>query len=128
MNLQILSPRLAARSAQPQTTRTIVPDRPRGLLPISVRKPVVAAMVAALLLGATLPIAQHAGAQVDSAVGWMEQAPTPGDASTEVVLDGTDLPPGAPPVAVDEVIVAYDPTVQGQIEPHDPHIYGQTGR
>ena len=128
MILQLLSPRLAALSAQPQTTRTMAPDRPRGLLPFSVRKPVAAAAVAALPLGATLPIAQHAGAQVESAVGWVEQAPTPGDESTEVVLDGTELPAGAPIVAVDEIAIAYDPTAQQQVEPYDPHAGEQTGR
>ena len=122
MILQLLSPRPAAQSAQPQTTRTIVPDRARGLLPFSVRKPVVAAMVAALLLGATLPIAQHAGAQVESARGWMERAATPGDERTEVVLDGTELPAGAPIVAVDEIIVPYDPNTPGQVEPYDPQV------
>jgi hypothetical protein len=128
MMMLLHSTRRAAQSAEPQTTRAIVPDRPRGLLPFSVRKPVAAAAVAALLLGATLPIAQHAGAQVDSAVGWMERAPAPGDESTEVVLDGTELPAGAPTVAVDEITVAYDPTAQEQVEPYDPHAGEQTGR
>ena len=128
MIVQLLSTRLAAQSAQPQTARTIAPHRPRGLLPFSVRKPIAAAAVVALLLGATLPIAPHAGAQVDSAVGWMEQAPTPGDASTEVVLDGTELPAGAPSIAVDEITIAYDPTAQEQVEPYDPHAGEQTGR
>jgi hypothetical protein len=119
MIMQLLSTRLAARSA-PQTARTLVPDRSRGLLPFSVRKPAAAAMVAALLVGATLPVAQHVGAQGESAVGWIEQAPTPGDESTEVVLDGTELPAGASTVAVDEIIVPYDPNTPGQVEPYDP--------
>ena len=120
MIVQLLSTRPAAQSAQPQTKRTIVPDRPRGVLPFSVRKPVVAAMVAALLLGATLPTAQHAGAQVESARGWMERAATPGDASTEVVLDGAELPAGAPTIAVDEIIVPYDPNTPEQVETYGP--------
>ena len=128
MTMRILSHRLSAQSALPQTARPIPPDRSLGLRPFSVCKPVAAALVATLLLGVTLPIAQHAGAQVQSARGWIERATTPGDESTTMVLDDTELPPGAPIIAVDEISVAYDPTAQEQIEPYDPHAGEQTGR
>ena len=125
--MQLLSTRLAAWSAS-QAARTLVPDRSRGLLPFSVRRPVAAAMVAALLLGATLPIAQHAGAQVQSARGWIERSATRGDESITIEVDNPERLAGAPIVAMDEIILPYDPNTPGQVEPYDPHAGEQTGR
>ena len=127
MTVRLLSPRPAAQSAPPQTARKPVPDHLRSVLPFSVRKPVAAAVVAALLLGATLPVAQHAGAQAPSeqevmeARGWIERAATPGDEQTAIEVDATDLPADAPAVHVDAITIPYDPNAQEQIEPFDPH-------
>ena len=120
MITRFLSIHPAYQSTQPKTVRTLTSDRPRTVLSFPTRTPVAAAVVAALLLGASLPVAQHAGAQVESARGWMERAETPGDESITIEVDGTELPAGAPIVSEDAITVPYDPNVQEQIEPFDP--------
>ena len=81
MITRFLSPQLAER-AQPQTACKQALPRPGNLRPFPARKPVAAAVVAALLLGATLPVAQHVGAQVEPAREGIAPAP---DASFEYV-------------------------------------------
>ena len=132
MITRFLSPQLAER-AQPQTACKQALPRPGNLRPFPARKPVAAAAVAALLLGAAPPVAQHVAAQVPSerevmeARGWIERAATPGDASTAIEVDETELPPDAPVIHVDEIIVPYDPNAREEIEPFDPHAQQQVG-
>lgn len=94
---------------------------------LTLRRRQLIAMAAAvlLMLSAITPVGPQVVAmaqEVLEARGWIERAETPGDASTEVVLDSTELPAGAPPVAVDEIIVPYDPNTPGEVEPYDPQV------
>ena len=99
-----------------------------GALPLLTfpRRRLIAVAAAVLfMVSAITPVGPQVVAmaqEVMEARGWIERAETPGDASTEVVLDGTELPAGAPPVAVDEIIVPYDPSIPGEVEPYDPQV------
>jgi len=85
---------------------------------------VAVAAAVLLLLNAITPIGTEVAASAQElleAVGWVEQAPSPGDESTAVEIDGGDRSElvGAPTVEVDAVTVPYDPNVRDQIEPRD---------
>ena len=87
------------------------------------RRLIAAAAAVLLMLTAITPVGPQVVAmaqEVMEARGWIERAEIPGDESTTVELDGTELPAGAPTVAVDEIIVPYDPNTPGQVEPYDP--------
>ena len=110
MTVRLLSPRLAAQGGQPQTTGTLVPDHPRRVRPFPARKPVAAAVVAALLLGATLPVAQHAGAQVEPAREGI--APAPGASFEYVDISGV----ARVPVFENATIVPAVPSASNDIQ------------
>ena len=99
-----------ARNAQPQPARTPAPAHPHNLRPFPARKPVAAALVAALLFAAALPVAQDAGAQVEPAREEILPAPGPG-------FDYVDIPGIArAPVFEHATIVPAGPPASGDIQ------------
>jgi hypothetical protein len=99
----------SARPAQ-QTAPTVAPERTRARLPFSARTPVAAALVAAFLFGTTLPVAEHAGAQVEDAR--VEVVPAPGAG-----FDYVDVPGVVPaPVGENATILPYIPSAVNEID------------
>ena len=92
------------------------------LIPFPRRRFVAVAAAILFLLSAITPVGPQVVAtaqEVIAAWGWIERAPTPGDESTTVEVDQTDVPPGMPTVGVDAVTIPHDPNAREQIAPAD---------